>query len=147
MEVPDAEVPLADAISSYLFNSQLLSMPGSDRLVLVAPTETRDTPSAKAFCDAMQAGNGPIGEVRYVDVRQSMRNGGRSACLRLRVVLTDAELARVNPAFLLDEAKIDALQDWVSAHYREELAPADLADPAFAGEVDAAMQALEGLLR
>ena len=35
--VAEAEVPLADAISSYLFNSQLLQFPDEDRLVLIAP--------------------------------------------------------------------------------------------------------------
>ena len=132
--VPEDEVPLEDAISSYLFNSQLLQMPGEDRLVLVAPTETEDTESTRKFCEAMTAGNGPIGRVDYVDVRQSMRNGGGPACLRLRVVMTDAELKACHPGALLNEAKIDALQAVVRETYRSALAPSDLADPAFAEE-------------
>ncbi|MEM7638658.1 MAG: N-succinylarginine dihydrolase, partial [Pseudomonadota bacterium] len=91
--VPDAEVPLADAIKSYLFNSQLLQWPGEDRLVLLAPTETQDTDSTRAYCERLVQGNGPIGRVQYVDVRQSMRNGGGPACLRLRVVMTPEERA------------------------------------------------------
>ena len=132
--VPDKEVPLADAISSYLFNSQLLQIPGEDRLVLVAPTETEETPSTRAYCKRLVEGNGPIGRVDYVDVRQSMRNGGGPACLRLRVVMTDAELAACHQGVLLDEEKIDALQAVVRTSYRDRLAPADLADPSFAGE-------------
>ena len=132
--VPDAEVPLADAISSYLFNSQLLQMPGEDRLVLVAPTETEDTQSTREFCQRMVDGNGPIGRVDYVDVRQSMRNGGGPACLRLRVVMSEAELAACHQGVLLNDAKIDALQDVVRRTYRDRLAPSDLADPSFAGE-------------
>ena len=132
--VPEADVPLADAISSYLFNSQLLEMPGEDRLVLVAPTETEATPSTREYCKRLVDGNGPIGRVDYVDVRQSMRNGGGPACLRLRVVMTEAELAACHQGVLLDEAKIDALQDVVRRTYRDRLAPADLADPAFAEE-------------
>jgi len=145
--VPDAEVPLTDAISSYLFNSQLLQMPGEERLVLVAPTETEDTESTRAFCERMVAGNGPIGRVDYVDVRQSMRNGGGPACLRLRVVMTEAELAACHQGVLLDEARIDALQAVVRAHYRETLAPEDLADPAFAEECEAARAAILGVIR
>ncbi|MEO0466660.1 MAG: N-succinylarginine dihydrolase [Pseudomonadota bacterium] len=141
--VPDAEVPLADAISSYLFNSQLLQMPGEDRLVLVAPTETQETDSTRRYCEALVAGNGPIGRVQYVDVRQSMRNGGGPACLRLRVVLTPSELEAVHDGVVLDEAKIDRLQEVVRLTYRDALAPADLADPDFAVE---AMEAYEAIM-
>ena len=144
--VPDAEVPLADAISSYLFNSQLLQWPGEDRLVLLAPTETRDTPSTAAYCEKLVAGNGPIGRVQYVDVRQSMRNGGGPACLRLRVVMTEKEIAATHQGMFLDEDKIDALQAVVRAHYRDELSPADLADPEFSKECFAARAAILDVL-
>ena len=146
VEVPDAEVPLKDAIKSYLFNSQLVKMPGEDRLVLIAPTETEETESTRLFCEAMTKSNGPIGRVHYVDVRQSMRNGGGPACLRLRVVLTEEQLRGVNQAFLLDDQKIDALQDWVRAHYRETLSAADFADPALALEISNGHLALQKLI-
>ncbi len=132
--VPDAEVPLADAIKSYLFNSQLLQWPGEDRLVLLAPTETQDTDSTRAYCERLVQGNGPIGRVQYVDVRQSMRNGGGPACLRLRVVMTPEERAACHQGVLLDEARIDALQAVVRKTYRDRLSSADLADPSFAEE-------------
>jgi len=141
--VPDADVPLADAIKSYLFNSQLLDWPGEDRLVLLAPTETQETATTRAFCEEMGAGNGPIGRVEYVDVRQSMRNGGGPACLRLRVVMTAEERMAMQQGVLLDEDRIDALQEVVRETYRDRLAPADLADPAFADEC---RRAREGLL-
>ena len=107
--VSDEDVPLDDAISSYLFNSQLLQWPGEDRLVLLAPTETRDTPSTAAFCERLVQGNSPIGRVQYVDVRQSMRNGGGPACLRLRVVMTEDEIAAAHQGLFLNEKKIHAL--------------------------------------
>lgn len=144
--VPDAEVPLGDAIASYLFNSQLLQWPGEDRLVLLAPTETRDMPSAAAYCKNLTQGNGPIGRVEYVDVRQSMRNGGGPACLRLRVVMTEAEIAAAHQGVFVDDAKIDALQAVVRETYRDDLSPADLADPAFADECIAARDAILDVL-
>ena len=144
--VPDAEVPLGDAISSYLFNSQLLEWPGEDRLVLLAPTETRDTPSTAAYCERLAQSGGPIGRVQYVDVRQSMRNGGGPACLRLRVVMTEEEIAMAHQGVFLDEAKIDKLQDVVRKHYRDELSPTDLADPTFAEECFAARAAILDVL-
>ena len=140
--VPDAEVPLTDAISSYLFNSQLLQWPGEERLVLVSPMETQETETTRAFCERLVSGNGPIGRVHYVDVRQSMRNGGGPACLRLRVVMTEAERAACHQGVLLDEPKINALQDVVRTHYRDRLSGGDLADPAFAQECLAAREAL-----
>lgn len=142
--VPDAEVPLTDAIKSYLFNSQLLQWPGEDRLVLLAPLETQETDTTRAYCERLVEGNGPIGRVHYVDVRQSMRNGGGPACLRLRVAMTAAERAACHQGVLLDEAKIDALQDVVRTTYRDRLSAADLADPAF---VDECLTARERLLR
>jgi succinylarginine dihydrolase len=147
VEVPEAEVPIGDAITSYLFNSQLLTWPGQGRQVLLAPQETEETASTRAFCERMTAGNSPIGEVQYAGVRQSMRNGGGPACLRLRVVLTDKERAAVNPAVWLDDALYETLSGWANRHYRDELAPADLGDPALVGESQAALDELTQILK
>lgn len=146
VEVPDAEVPLGDAITSYLFNSQLLIMPGVDRQVLLAPSETEETDSTNVYCANMVAGNGPIGAVKFAHVRQSMRNGGGPACLRLRVVLTEDELRSVNPKVMMNDALYAALTTWANTHYREELAPDDLGDPALVTESRAALDALTGIL-
>ncbi|MBC6403404.1 MAG: N-succinylarginine dihydrolase [Hyphomonadaceae bacterium] len=146
VEVPEADVPLADAISSYLFNSMLVKFPEDDRLTLIAPTETRDTDSTRIYCDKLVVGNGPVAAVRYVDVRQSMHNGGGPACLRLRVSLTDEEWAQVNPKQKLDDASHAGLVSWVERHYRETLAMEDLPDPALMDESFAALDELTGIL-
>ena len=145
--VPDAEVPLRDAITSYLFNSQLLVWPGEERLVLLAPMETFETESTRRFCEKLASGNGPIGRVQYVDVRQSMRNGGGPACLRLRVVMTAQEIAACHQDVLLDDEKVDALQDVVRKTYRDRVAPGDLADIAFANECRLAREAILDVLQ
>jgi succinylarginine dihydrolase len=146
VEVPDAEVPLGDAITSYIFNSQLLIMPGVDRQVLLAPSETEETDSTNLYCANMVAGNGPIGAVKFAHVRQSMRNGGGPACLRLRVVLTQDERAAVNPKVMMNDALYAALTAWAETHYREALAPGDLGDPALVTESRTALDALTGIL-
>ncbi len=146
VEVATADLPLDDAIRSYLFNSMLVALPGEDRLTLIAPGETRDTPRAKAAVDRAIASNGPIGRVEYVDVRQSMRNGGGPACLRLRVVLTDAELAAANPAQRFDARLHDRLTAWANSHYRDRLRPADLADPQLLLESRRALDELTAIL-
>ena len=147
--VTEREVSLKDAISSYLFNSQLMAAADGrlQQMRLIAPFECRDTASVKQYldrliCDSSQ----PIREVNFVDVRQSMSNGGGPACLRLRVVLNEAEQNAVNARFLLDENKIDLLETWVNTHYRETLVPADLADPQLKSESYAALDALQALL-
>ena len=146
VEVSLADLPLADAISSYLFNSMLVQIPGEDRLTLICPTETRDNPRSHAVAQALAASNGPIGAVRYVDVRQSMRNGGGPACLRLRVVLTEAEQAATNPAMRLTDVLHARLSTWAGRWYREALRPADLADPQLLIESRGALDELTGIL-
>ncbi|WP_395443982.1 N-succinylarginine dihydrolase [Caulobacter sp. UC70_42] len=146
VEVSEADLPMADLVASYLFNSQLLVIPGEGRLVLLAPAETRDNPRAFAVAESLASSNGPIGRVEYVDVRQSMRNGGGPACLRLRVVLTDAELAGTNSAQRFTPGLHAVLADWVRRRYRDRLAPADLADPDLLIESREALDELSQIL-
>ncbi len=103
VEVAEDELPLADAVSTYLFNSMLVQVPGEARLTLVAPIDVAEHSGARAVAERVAASNGPIGAIEYVDVRESMRNGGGPACLRLRVVMTPEELAAANPAYRLDD--------------------------------------------
>lgn len=146
VEVPTAEVSLEDAVVSYLFNSQLLSIPGDDRMTLLAPMETQENEATRAYCERLVAGNGPIGAVKFAEVRQSMRNGGGPACLRLRVVLTEAELAATNPKALMNDALYKQLTGWAERNYREALHAADLADPALLIESRTALDELTQIL-
>lgn len=146
VEVSAADLPLADAISSYLFNSMLIQIPGEDRLTLICPTETRDNARSHAVAEHLAASNGPIGRVEYVDVRQSMRNGGGPACLRLRVVLTEDELAATNPAMRLTDALHARLSTWATRWYRETLTAQDLSDPALLDETRGALDELTQIL-
>ena len=136
--VPASAVSLSDAIRSYLFNAQLLSLPTGE-MGLVIPTEAWEMPSVRAWLDAMLATNGPIRRVLPVDVRQSMANGGGPACLRLRVV---ADPATVDPRFLLDPARIDRLACVVAQTWPEQIDPADIGKASLAQTVRAARDAL-----
>lgn len=147
VEIAAADLPLADAISSYLFNSMLIQIPGEDRLTLICPTETEQNPRAHAVAEQVAASNGPIGAVHYVDVRQSMRNGGGPACLRLRVVLTEAELEATNPQMRLTDGLHGALSIWAARWYRDRLTARDLADPALLDETRGALDELTGILQ
>jgi len=83
IEVSESEVPLADAISTYLFNSQIVTLPAGS-MALIAPMECKENAKVGAFVDRLLTSGGPIRAVHYMDLRQSMNNGGGPACLRLR---------------------------------------------------------------
>lgn len=136
--VPDAAVSLADAITSYLFNSQLVTLPDAT-MTLILPTEAQENSRVAAHLASLIGGNGPIRAVRFVAVRESMRNGGGPACLRLRVV---ADPATVDPRFLVDDAKLDRIAGIVAAHWPVEIGPDDLARPRLWAQCRAARGAL-----
>ena len=139
IEVPEQDVLLADAIGSYLFNAQLVTLPGEEGMALIVPTECTETASTAAWLDRLIAGNGPVRRVVPVDVKQSMANGGGPACLRLRVV---ADPERIDPRFLIDEAKLDALAALVARHWPESIDPAELANPTLIADIERARTAL-----
>ena len=146
VEVPRADVPIDDAIKAYLFNSMLVQMPGEARLTLIAPLETQENAATKNYCDKLVASNGPIGDVRFIDVRQSMRNGGGPACLRLRVTLTDTEWVQVNSGNKFTPALYKNLKGWIHKYYRENLAPEDIRDPAIMSESFSALNELTDIM-
>ena len=144
--VTERQVPLADAVASYLFNSQLLTRPDGLQL-LVAPQECRENTTVARFLDQLVARDGPIAETRTFDLRQSMRNGGGPACLRLRVSLKPLEQAAIKANVWLTDSLATELQAWIIRHYRDRLDPADLADPALLDESRRALDQLTALLR
>jgi succinylarginine dihydrolase len=142
----EGELPVADAVAAYPFNSQLLELPGG-AVALLAPEESRESPRARAFLERAAAESGVVREVRYVGVNQSMDNGGGPACLRLRVGLGEEEVRAVGADVFFSPALHARLVAWVGRHYRDRLVPADLADPALAREGMAALDELTGILR
>lgn len=142
VEVPASAVSLADAISSYLFNAQLVTLPDGG-MALILPTEARDNARVWRWLEALIATNGPIRRLVPVEVRQSMSNGGGPACLRLRVV---ADPATIDPRFIVDEAKLDRLADVIARHWPEAISPDALDSPAMWAKIRAARLALLGSL-
>ena len=88
-----------------------------------------------------------IHEIEYVDIRQSMKNGGGPACLRLRVVLREEELEAMHQGVLLTDSLYRELRGWIDRFYRDRLAPSDLSDPHLLEESRAALDALTGILK
>lgn len=144
IEVPDAMVSVDDAVSSYLFNSQLVNTDGGMRLIAPNHCETNQAVSRYLNHVVMDA-NSIVG-VDYFDVKQSMANGGGPACLRLRVVLTAEELANISGRVIMDDSLYVDLTQWVKRHYRERLHVNELADVALLTESLVALEDLQNLL-
>lgn len=136
--VPANRITLSDAIQSYLFNAQLVTLSDGE-MALILPSEAQENARVWGWLTEMVAGNGPIRRLVPVDVRQSMANGGGPACLRLRVV---ADSATVDPRFIADEAKLNLIAGVVAAHWPETIAPGQLGDGALVNQVQAARLAL-----
>ena len=143
--VRESEVTLDEAVATYLFNSQLLARPDG-RYALVAPAEAQEHARTRALIERLTQDGTPIAEALVFDLRQSMRNGGGPACLRLRVPLTAEERAAVRGRVFLDDALAHDLEGWIDRHYRDRLAPGDLADPALLDESRHALDELTQLL-
>jgi succinylarginine dihydrolase len=138
VEVAAADVPLEDAVRSYLFNAQLVT-PSDGQMTLILPTEARETPSVWRWIERHLAGNGPIRRVELVDVRQSMANGGGPACLRLRVV---ADPATVDERFLVDDSKLDRIAQVIRQDWPEQIAHHELQRPSLIADIERARAAL-----
>jgi succinylarginine dihydrolase len=145
IKVPKKDVSLQDAVKSYLFNSQLLTLK-KNHMLLLAPRESQETTAVKSYINSLLESGTPIKEVRYLDLRQSMQNGGGPACLRLRVVLNTEQLQATHKKVILTEALYLRLVKWIKKHYRDTLSLDDLRDPHLLKESRAALDELTQVL-
>jgi succinylarginine dihydrolase len=137
--VPADRVSLSDAVQSYLFNAQLVTLPDGGGMALILPIEAQSNPNVWGWLEEHVAGNGQIRRLVPVDVRQSMANGGGPACLRLRVV---ADRCTVDPRFIADEAKLDRMAEIITSYWPESIAPDQLGDAALVKQSQKARLAL-----
>jgi succinylarginine dihydrolase len=144
VRVAEADVSIGDAVSTYLFNSQLVTLPDG-RTLLVAPRECEENEQVRDYI-ASVVDDGVIDDVRYFDLRQSMNGGGGPACLRLRVVLDEAEEKAIAPGVLFCDALDARLTAWIERHYRDRLEPKDFTDVRFVDEIQVALDELTGIL-
>jgi succinylarginine dihydrolase len=146
VQIAARDLPLADTVSSYLFNSQLLSRPDGG-MTLLCPQEVAETAAAQAAAQQILAAGSPVDDLQFADLRQSMRNGGGPACLRLRVVLDEADRAACAPGVFWSDTLDRQLTAWVEKHYRESLSLDDLRDPKLIDECLVANESLAMLLQ
>ncbi|MFT4732971.1 MAG: succinylarginine dihydrolase [Gammaproteobacteria bacterium] len=143
--VKTEEVSVQDAIKSYLFNTQIITLANGD-MAIIAPTDCKENSAVSTYLTNLVAQNTPIKHVYYHDVKESMRNGGGPACLRLRVAMTNKEHAAVNQSTLINDNQFERLNTWVDNHYRDTLHVDDLCDPQLLIESRTALDELTQLL-
>ena len=146
LEVKNNEISLYEAISTYLFNSQLVTKQDGS-MVLIAPLECQENSNIKAYIDALiKANKTPVNEAHFINLKQSMQNGGGPACLRLRIVMTLEEIAAAHQGIFLTDTLYQKLKKWITLHYRDRLEVSDLADPKLLDETREALDALTRIL-
>lgn len=146
LEVKSADISLKEAVSSYLFNSQLISLSGGT-MALIAPFECQENPKIETYLNSLlMSSNNPIQEVYYRDLKQSMQNGGGPACLRFRVVLTQEEIMSAHLGVFLTDELYHQLKIWIQTNYRDKLEIKDLADPQLLDESYKALDELTKIL-
>jgi succinylarginine dihydrolase len=128
IEVEDSRVSVHEAVASYIFNSQLITL-NNGEMMLIIPKECEESESVWQYLQELIQLDVPIKHVMSFNLRQSMRNGGGPACLRLRVVLNEQELVALNPKVLMDDRLYEQLNQWVDKHYRDRMHIKDLSDP------------------
>jgi len=147
VEISEQDLSLEQAVETYLFNSQLVSLPNSENnMALIVPMECKASPQTQAVLDAIIAANNPIKLVKYLELHESMRNGGGPACLRLRLVLTPEQQRLCHQGIILDQELYNKLNIWIERHYRDRLSALDLLDPLLVDEVFVALDELTNLL-
>ena len=146
--IAEKELSVTDAVKTYFFNSQIITKPNS-KMAIITAQEVAEHPGAWALMEKIrQDRSNPIDEIITLDLRQSMRNGGGPACLRLRVMMTEAELGAAKSAsqVFMYESRFQALEAWVSRHYPERMRGQDLADPAHYYRAKTALTELGNML-
>lgn len=143
--VNTADVSVQDAVKTYLFNTQIITLPNGE-MAIIAPTDCQENQAVSNYLANLVQQDTPIKQVKYFDVKQSMRNGGGPACLRLRVAMTEKELSAVNPKTIITNSQFDQLNGWVDKHYRDQLSVDDLRDARLLQESRTALDELTQLL-
>jgi len=124
--IAEADVSLAEAVTTYLFNSQLFATSGEDMTIL-CPGHVAQSTAATACLDKIIAAGGPITRYESIDLRQSMNNGGGPACLRLRVPMTAQQWQSIPPTVRFDDTLAEGLTRVIERYYPDTLSLDDLA--------------------
>jgi len=139
-------LPLEEAVKSYLFNSQLVTLPKNQvdepsRIHLICPSICSRMANVQNVIAQWQENRATgIEQVHYVSLDESMANGGGPACLRLRVVLSTLQRNALPSALFLNQQQYDTVRAWILKWYPETLTLVDLADAKLAEHCEEAVR-------
>ena len=144
MVISNSELPLADAVRSYLFNSQIVrpaattgTRTDSPRYILVCPHHCQEIPAAsKLIARWLADPHVPIDEVRFVRLAESMANGGGPACLRLRMILEADDVLRLSCKYQLSVELFDRLSAAIEQWYPPSLSLDELCSGEFVTQLN-----------
>lgn len=146
-EVRHASVSRHDVVQSYLFNGQLLSHEHEPRsMTMLCPEQVREIPATQNLAQTLPSQVGPLDACEFVDLRESMNNGGGPACVRLRAPLTEAQWLSLPEKVRWSENAADELCEAIERHYPETLAFADLVNVDLIEQSQRAVNAIERVL-
>lgn len=149
-EVPSTAMPLEDAVQSYFFNSQLLSLDHSapHAMALLCPAQCEQVASShRLIQQLLHSPDVSIEQVHFVSLAESMANGGGPACLRLRWPLSNVCLRELNSPHQLTHELEDRLGQSIERFYPEQIGLDDLASAEFAEQSIVAARELASCIR
>lgn len=129
IEVPESELPMDQAVQSYLFNSQIIAAVSPDAApVVICPIQVQQNSAANSLIRSW-IDDGIFSEVYFVDLGQSMAGGGGPACLRLRVPMLRVDVDQVRSTSRLTDSKYQQLCEIIEDGYPDKITLAELTDP------------------
>jgi len=132
--VKTAELSVRAAVQTYLFNSQIVTLPKADarepsRFHWIAPQQCQAAPEPRILLENWRKESTlSIEKIHFVALQESMANGGGPACLRLRIQLYQRQRDALPADLFLDAEQYDRVHQWIVKWYPESLALADLTD-------------------
>jgi succinylarginine dihydrolase len=144
-QVSDLEIELSSTVVSYLFNSQIFG--DKDRMMLLAPIECKENPRIHSYLEKLvREDDNPIQELNFIDLKQSMLNGGGPACLRLRMVLNEDQLKNTNQGVMFSKELYQKLKKSIETYYPKELSFENLINPSLIQQVEDSYEDLQSIL-
>lgn len=123
--IKENELSVKEAVDTYFFNSQIISAKGGMSVIAPMEMKIKHGGKAAALMESLDY------DVHYLDLRQSMHNGGGPACLRLRVPMKTSQLQAVktHTNVMLNDALVKSIGALIGQYYPDALAPSDIGNP------------------
>ncbi|RAP34002.1 succinylarginine dihydrolase [Candidatus Marinamargulisbacteria bacterium SCGC AG-410-N11] len=134
IEIRSNQLSLKEAVTTYLFNSQLLKLVDGT-IGMIAPKQCQINHRTFNLIEDIVKSKNRLVRCDYVSVKESMNNGGGPACLRLRATLTEPEYESVCSKYLLIEPLYEKLIKVIDNIYPDHVKIDSVLDKRFLSQV------------